>query len=86
MDLDAVAEALGIDVVERWVQAADPTWQRGDVPIPVPPPNLNDGPHLSYAFQWFFFTTGTIIAYALILRHRRRDAQIEALSTTDTVA
>ena len=86
MDLDAVAEALDVDVVERWVQAADPAWQRGDVPIPVPPPNLNDGPHLSYAFQWFFFTTGTIIAYALILRHRRRDAQIEALSATDTVA
>ena len=59
----------------RWT----PPGNEAMLPIPVPPPNLNDGPHLSYAFQWFFFTTGTIIAYALILRHRRRDAQIEAL-------
>ncbi len=80
MDLDAVEEALGIEVAERWVQAIDPTWQRGDVPIPVPPPSLNDGPHLSYAFQWFFFTTGTVVVYALILRHRRRDAAIERLA------
>ena len=83
MDLDAVADALGVDVVDRWVQAVDPSWQRGDVPIPVPPPNLNDGPHLSYAFQWFFFTTSTIIAYALILRHRLRDARIEELEVRD---
>ena len=78
LDLDAAEEALGIDVVDRWVQAANPDWERGVVPIPVPRPTLDEGPHLSYAFQWFFFTTATIVAYTLILRRRRREAAIEA--------
>ena len=80
LDLDAVEEALDIDVVDRWVQAIDPDWERGVLPIPVPRPTLDEGPHLSYAFQWFFFTTATIVAYALILRRRRREAEIESMT------
>lgn len=79
MDLETVATALGIDVADRWVQLASQSPAAGDLPIPVPPPSLNDGPHLSYAFQWFFFTAGTIVAYGLILRRRLRDAAIEQL-------
>ena len=58
------------------MQAADPDWVRGVVPIPVPRPTLDEGPHLSYAFQWFFFTISTVVAYTLILRRRRRDALV----------
>ncbi|MEO0493328.1 MAG: SURF1 family protein [Actinomycetota bacterium] len=76
VDLDTVEEAIGFDVVDRWVQAEDPDWQRGVVPIPVPRPTLDEGPHLSYAFQWFFFSGSTVIAYALILRRRLREAAI----------
>lgn len=76
MDLDTVEAATGLAVVDRWVQAADPDWSRGVVPIPVPRPTLDEGPHLSYAFQWFFFTVSTVVAYTLILRRRRRDALV----------
>lgn len=76
MDLSAVEEALGVDVVDRWVQLENPAWSFGDVPVPVPRPTLDEGPHLSYAFQWFFFSASTVVAYALILRRRRRDALI----------
>ncbi|MEM9465945.1 MAG: SURF1 family protein [Actinomycetota bacterium] len=79
LDLEAVEEVLGVDVVDRWVQAIDPDWERGVLPIPVPRPTLDEGPHLSYAFQWFFFTAATIVAYALILRRRRREAAIESV-------
>ena len=80
LDLDSVEEVLGIDVADRWVQAIDPDWERGVLPIPVPRPTLDEGPHLSYAFQWFFFTGSTIVAYTLILRRRRREAAIETVS------
>ena len=79
LDLDAVEEVLDLDVADRWVQATDPDWERGVLPIPVPRPTLDEGPHLSYAFQWFFFTTATIVAYGLILRRRRREAEIETV-------
>lgn len=73
IDLATVDELLGEDVVDRWVQLAVQDPPRGDLPVPVPPPLLDDGPHLSYAFQWFFFSAGTVVAYVLILRRRLRD-------------
>lgn len=76
LDLDTAQDAIGLEVVDRWVQAEDPDWRRGVIPIPVPRPTLDGGPHLSYAFQWFFFSASTVIAYALILRRRRSDAAI----------
>ena len=76
LDLDTAQDAIGLEVVDRWVQAEDPDWRLGVIPIPVPRPTLDEGPHLSYAFQWFFFSASTVIAYALILRRRRAEAAI----------
>ncbi|NIR40461.1 MAG: SURF1 family protein, partial [Actinobacteria bacterium] len=50
----------------------------GELPIPVPPASLDEGPHLSYAFQWFFFSVGTVVAYGLILRRQLRPRHEEA--------
>lgn len=36
--------------------------------VPVPPPELDEGPHLSYAVQWFIFSTIAIAGYPLVLR------------------
>lgn len=77
IELDVVAEMLGVDVAHRWVQLASQEPVAGDLPIPVPPPTLDDGPHLSYAFQWFFFSAGTIVAYVLILRRRLREPAVD---------
>ena len=39
---------------------------------PVPPPALDDGPHLSYAIQWFSFAAIALVGGALLAR---RDAR-----------
>ena len=44
----------------------------GDLPIVLDPPELDQGPHLSYAVQWFIFTTIAIVGYLLILRRVAR--------------
>jgi hypothetical protein len=36
----------------------------------LPPPELTEGPHLSYAIQWFIFSSIAVIGYPLILRRR----------------
>jgi cytochrome oxidase assembly protein ShyY1 len=36
--------------------------------VPVAPPELGEGPHLSYAVQWFIFATIGLVGYPLILR------------------
>lgn len=73
LDVAAVTELLGVEVEPLWVQLEAQQPRQADSPVPVPPPVLDDGPHLSYAFQWFFFASGTVVVYALILRRRRRE-------------
>lgn len=73
IDLPQVEELLGIDLVDSWVQLVQQAPPLGDLPIPVPRPGLDEGPHLSYAFQWFFFSVGTIVAYFLIIRRQIRE-------------
>ncbi len=58
-------------------------------PVPVPPPTLDEGPHLSYAVQWFIFATAVAIGWVLAVRrsiatHRRRAAaDVTGLDVTD---
>ncbi len=54
-----------------YVQLADQAPAVADgAPSPVPAPELDGGPHLSYAVQWFIFTTVAAVGYPLILRRR----------------
>lgn len=46
-----------------------------DIPSTVPLPDLGEGPHRSYAFQWFTFATIGTIGYGLLLRRIRRGDQ-----------
>ena len=48
----------------------------GDLPIPQPLPDGDDGTqNLSYAVQWFAFTAIAVVGYALVLRRRVHDAR-----------
>ena len=69
MDLDRFEEVSGVDVEGVWIrlQAQSPAQPEG-LPEPVPDPDLGEGSHLSYAFQWFFFSAGAVVVYGLILR------------------
>ncbi|HEX4902200.1 MAG TPA: SURF1 family protein [Acidimicrobiales bacterium] len=68
----AAAEAFGTDVLPIVVQrqASDPA--EADVLEAVPAPELDAGPHRSYAFQWFTFATLAAVTYLLILRRVSR--------------
>lgn len=45
---------------------------------PVAPPELGEGPHLSYAVQWFVFATIALVGYPLILRRVVQQRAAEA--------
>jgi len=42
------------------------------LPIPAPPPTFDEGPHLSYAIQWFSFAAIALVGCAALLRRDRR--------------
>ena len=52
--------------------------QPSDLPRAVAPPELTEGPHLGYAFQWFAFATIAVVGYVILIRrellNRRHDA------------
>jgi surfeit locus 1 family protein len=58
---------------------------QGALPQPVPEPVLDDGPHLSYALQWFIFATLTCIVYPLLLRRTARNKAAEDDDEIDLV-
>ena len=72
-DLDRYREVTGLDPAPVWIRLRAQNPPLDELPIPVPPPALSDGPHLSYAFQWFFFAAGAAAVYGLILRRFRRE-------------
>ena len=47
--------------------------QTGQLPVPPPPPEISQGPHLSYAFQWFSFALIGVVGYVILLRGVVRD-------------
>ena len=79
VDLDAIRTVLeeavlAGDVANRWIQLSHAQDPAQDLPVIVSGPDLSDGPHLSYAFQWFFFAGSAVVVYALILRRKLRSS------------
>ncbi|MFW6079920.1 MAG: hypothetical protein ACODAE_09875, partial [Gemmatimonadota bacterium] len=42
----------------------------GRGPAPLPPPSLDDGPHLSYAIQWFSFGAIALVGWTVLALRR----------------
>ena len=47
---------------------------------PLPPPQLDAGPHLGYTFQWFSFAAVAVVGYTLVLRHQARKGESQQIA------
>lgn len=61
------------------VMLADEGNEPEDTILAVPLPPLREGPHLSYAVQWFIFSTIAVVGYPLILMRvvKRRGKEVD---------
>jgi surfeit locus 1 family protein len=78
VDLERVSEQVDYDVLPLYVQLISSTpgeVNAEGVPelVPLGRPEPSEGPHLSYAVQWFTFTIIAVVGYALLLRRVARD-------------
>ncbi len=65
LDREALAERIPYPVLPVYLrQSPDSSLPR--MPRRLAPPELNDGPHLSYAIQWFLFA-GMSVLFAIIV-------------------
>jgi len=74
LDLDTISETIPAPVLPlaAQLQQVQPPSGR-DLPRVVPPPELSEGPHLSYAIQWFTFATIAIVGYLVLVRWEVRE-------------
>ncbi len=72
-DLERLQQQLDYPILPGYVQlVTQAPAVAGGLPAPVPLPELDEGPHLSYAVQWFLFTTIAVVGYPLVLRRVAR--------------
>lgn len=83
----AIGRSLPYPVVDGYLSALEVTpAQSGDLQ-PIALPEINEGPHLSYAIQWFLFTAigvgGVVILIRGDLKQRRKDRERAARQARD---
>lgn len=80
VDVARIARQLQRPTVPAFIQRTvqSPVDAGAIRPVTLPPPEMDEGPHLNYAFQWFSFTTLTLIGYPLLLRKVARDEERKA--------
>jgi surfeit locus 1 family protein len=75
LDPVLVSGDAGAPVTRDYLVAEPPPGETAiplDRPVRVPPPALDEGPHLSYAVQWFCFAAVALVGGAAFTRAERR--------------
>jgi surfeit locus 1 family protein len=73
LDRDTMATLIGRPVAPFILLAlGDTIMQDITRPVRVPPPPVTDGPHFSYALQWFGFASVFVVGFVLFSRGRPR--------------
>ncbi|HEX9236508.1 MAG TPA: SURF1 family protein [Actinomycetota bacterium] len=74
IDLVLIQARVPYDLFPVFVRLQTQTpGQPGKLPIPMPPPALDEGPHFSYAIQWFTFAAIGLIGWPILLHHVARE-------------
>ena len=79
IDPDALATGLPYRLLPTYLllDTQDPP-QTEDLPRPGALPDLTEGPHLSYAIQWFVFATIALVGYGVLSVRDRREGRASA--------
>ena len=74
VDVDRLQPQIPQPLLPLSVQLVQQEPPAGGLPVPAPLPEVSEGSHLSYAWQWFFFTAILLGGYPLLLRRSLRFA------------
>ena len=67
IDVGRIQEQVDLPLLPFWIQLVGP-YDPQRLPIPLPLPAVDDGPHLSYAVQWFSFGSIALVGYVALMR------------------
>ncbi|MEZ5085879.1 MAG: SURF1 family protein [Tessaracoccus sp.] len=79
INAEAISASLGQPLLDGYVSLIESVPTEPEELEPLPPPELDEGPHLMYALQWFAFSAiaigGVIILIRADLRDRKKAQQ-----------
>lgn len=77
VDIDLIAARLEVPHLPMWVQLVEQSPAAG-APWPQPArlPDLDEGPHFSYALQWWFFSLVALAGWIVVARRSVRAARV----------
>lgn len=70
---EKIGEALGKDLVNGYISLLESSPAENPDLVPLARPDLSEGPHLSYALQWFAFTIIGVVGIGVLVRADLRD-------------
>jgi surfeit locus 1 family protein len=85
MDRDALQAQFPYRLLPAQLQLL-PSPDAPSIPTRLQPPALSDGPHLSYAIQWFSFAAIGMVGWVALARRSRRERALEADESAAGVA
>ena len=85
VDVARIDQQVEGDAVSMYLEVVESA-PADDAVALIPAPDLNNGPHLSYAIQWFLFTTAAIAGWCIAVRRHITGERKRAARTTKAVA
>ncbi|NCC31756.1 MAG: SURF1 family protein [Chloroflexia bacterium] len=67
VDVPGLQQQVGIPLLPLYIEVL-PSADAATLPRPPDPRQLDDGPHLGYALQWFTFAGMMIVVYTILMR------------------
>jgi len=89
LDLVLLEPQWGPGLVPMYLQLDQQQPPPGEFPIPLPPVEITEGAHLSYAIQWFIFAAVAAIGFPVLVattaKRRQSDAPESGTAAEDAV-
>lgn len=87
VDVEAISRDVPYELVPWFLKLASQEPTGGELPVTEPPPELTEGPHLNYVFQWFALASIAAIGYVILVRREVTDARAaEEIKTPEPAA
>jgi cytochrome oxidase assembly protein ShyY1 len=84
IDIPRLADQLPGPVLPLSIDLLTSDPAEGAVPVPLPDPDLSEGPHLSYMVQWWIFSACAAVGWFLAVRRSVRQHRLdESVSDPD---
>jgi cytochrome oxidase assembly protein ShyY1 len=86
-DIPLIMKHVGSEPYPMYIQLLkESPNENQELPTHIALPELSEGPHLSYAVQWFIFSTTALVAWIVVIRRRLRDTAVSDSAPSGTSA